>query len=318
MIKGVIAALLAGAMWGITFVAARAVVPFTELELAVARNIVFGVASMLLMAWPEFRPTGISRKDRLMSMLLGFIGYVGIFLSISFAVKSVGASIPPLIVGLMPVLLSLAGNFRERSISWSRLAIPLALITVGIAVTNLSAFLQVGDRQGQANYVFGITCSIAALALWILYGILNANVMRKPNAPAALPWTALHGLGALAGSIPLAVIVLASGDATWQQTALSSGPGLSFLFWAMISGIGGSWIAAWAWAIASRELPLSLSAQLLVSEVCFGLLFGFIYEGRWPTLEEFSGATLMIVGVVLAVRTFLSTRNRDKMAVSVA
>ncbi|WP_418884159.1 EamA family transporter [Allorhizobium ampelinum] len=94
MYVGIGAALLAGAMWGITFVAARLVSPYSAFDLAVARNLVFGLLSLLLMVRPEFRPIGICLRDCLMSLLLGFIGYVGIFLSVSFAVKYAGASYP--------------------------------------------------------------------------------------------------------------------------------------------------------------------------------------------------------------------------------
>ncbi|QCL97752.1 DMT family transporter [Agrobacterium tumefaciens] len=315
MYVGIGAALLAGAMWGITFVAARLVTPYSAFDLAVARNLVFGLLSLLLMVRPEFRPTGISLRDCLMSLLLGFIGYVGIFLSVSFAVVYAGASLPPLVVGLMPVILSVVGNVREKTTSWITLIAPLSLITIGIFFVNLWAVRQVRLGDDPADYLLGAAFSVLALLLWILYGVLNAKVMRRPDAPKALPWTSLHGLGALLGSLPLSVLILQDpAPAISAMTGMDS-TASNFLLWAVISGIGGSWIAAWAWSLASRHLPLSLSAQLLVSEVCFGLFYGFIYEKRWPSLEETAGAILMIAGVLITIRVFLRAANGDESAV---
>lgn len=309
MTLGIIAALFAGAMWGITFVAARAVVPFTELELALARNLVFGGVSILLMVLPSFRPSGISVRNCLISMFLGFVGYVGIFLSISFAVNSAGASIPPLIVGLMPVILSITGNMRDRSVSWSALTMPLGLIASGICLVNIWAMKNAGAVSNVPNLYLGILSSIVALLLWILYGVINARVMEKSDAPAALPWTSLHGIGALLGSLPILALSSADRGNAVLDISLSSESNLRFLLWALVSGLGGSWIASWAWAVASRRLPLSLTAQLIVSEVCFGLAYGFAFEGRWPSVEEWAGSALMIAGVLMAIRIFKKKRD---------
>lgn len=316
MYVGISAALLAGAMWGITFVAARLVTPYSAFDLAVARNLVFGLLSLFLMVRPEFRPTEISLRDCLMSLFLGFIGYVGIFLSVSFAVIYAGASLPPLVVGLMPVILSVVGNLREKTARWLALIAPLSLITIGILFVNLWAVRQVRLGDDPGDYLLGVAFSVLALALWILYGVLNAKVMRRPDAPKALPWTSLHGIGALLGSLPLSVFILHDTAPALGTMSGIDGTTLNFLLWAVVSGIGGSWIAAWAWSLASRHLPLSLSAQLLVSEVCFGLFYGFMYEKRWPSLEETAGAILMIVGVLITIQVFLSAGNRDENAVA--
>ena len=69
-------------------------------------------------------------------------------------------------------------------------------------------------------------------------------------------------------------------------------------------GVVGSWVATWCWSIASRRLPLSLSAQLIVAETVFGLLYGFVYEYRRPALAEWIGILLQLVGAGVAVAVF--------------
>ena len=301
---GVFAAILAGAMWGISFVAARSVTPFTELDLAVFRTAIFGALSIGLMIHPAFRPTGLTPKQIGTSILLGFIGYVGIFLAVSFASGNAGAAIPPLIIGLLPVLLSLVGNWRERIVPWKVLAFPLSLIGVGALLINVWAFKGAAESIDYPNILLGVICSISALAMWILYGAVNARAMRVDNPPRALPWTSLHGVGAAIGCFFLVCLILITKDTGLSEHSLKSPEGRNFLVWTLISGIGGSWVAAWSWAIASRNLPLVLAAQLLVAEVVFGLLYGFIFERRWPNLEEWIGATLMISGVIVAIKRY--------------
>lgn len=108
-------------------------------------------------------------------------------------------------------------------------------------------------------------------------------------------------LGALLGLIPISIAMWITGETSFGTQSLASPEGFRFLMWSVISGIGGSWVAAWTWAVASRRLPLSLAAQLLVSEVIFGLIYGFIHEDRGPSVEEWTGATLMISGVLPAI-----------------
>jgi drug/metabolite transporter (DMT)-like permease len=111
------------------------------------------------------------------------------------------------------------------------------------------------------------------------------------------------------GTFPLAAAGALT-DAPWFfPHPVTSTEGLSFLAWAIVLGVAGSWLATWFWVIASRRLPLALSAQLIVSETVFGLFYGFAYQGRWPNLSEGLGALLQILGVAMAVAVF--TRSRE-------
>ena len=73
-------------------------------------------------------------------------------------------------------------------------------------------------------------------------------------------------------------------------------------------GLAGSWFATWCWVIASHRLPLALAAQLIVAETVFGLVYGFIFEGRFPTSAEAIGATMQVAGVCSAIAVFSKRR----------
>jgi drug/metabolite transporter (DMT)-like permease len=296
MLIGILAGLATCALWGLTFIAPRAVEPFTAWDLAVARYGIFGLASLLLMADPRFRPTGIAFGRIAIGLALGGLGYVGYFVCAAYAVRWAGAVIPPLIIGTMPVIMALIANQREQAAQWRQLAMPLMMIVGGLLFMNLSA-LASADATERDGIVLGTAMASAALFIWVAYGLVNAAVMRKADAPDALRWTGLQGIGAAIGSAAL-LPLMSVGETTADPTGF-------------VMGIAGSWLATWFWVIASSRLPLTLAAQLIVAETVFGLLYGFLYESRWPLSQEWIGCALQVMGVCLGVRTLTSTQKKN-------
>lgn len=298
MLFGIIAGLTTCALWGLTFVAPRAVAPFTAWDLTITRYGVFGLACLLLMADRRFRPIGIARSRLLIGLLLGGAGYVGYFVSAAFAAQLAGAAIPPVIIGTMPVFLAIIANFRDRTAPWRALALPLVLIAIGVAIVNFAA-ISAANAAETASILLGIIASLVALLIWIAYGLANAAVMRSADAPDGLQWTGLQGVGAAIGSLVL--LPLASFDLAYTASASET---LRFVVWALVMGLAGSWFATWCWVVASRRLPLALCAQLIVAETIFGLGYGLMFEGRFPSLAEAIGATLQFAGVCSAIAVF--------------
>jgi drug/metabolite transporter (DMT)-like permease len=298
MLLGIVAGLTTCALWGLTFIAPRAVVPFTAWDVTIARYVIFGLACLLLMVDRRFRPTGFAPSRLVIGLLLGGAGYVGYFISAAFAVQLAGAAVPPVIIGTMPVFLAIIANIRDRSAPWKTLALPLTLIAIGVAIVNAATI-----SADQRSILLGILASVAALAIWIAYGLANAAVMRSADAADGLQWTGLQGIGAAIGSLlllPLASFDLAH-TASWPEI-------LRFVLWAVIMGLAGSWFATLCWVFASRRLPLALAAQLIVAETVFGLAYGFIFEGRFPTPAEAIGAMTQFAGVCSAIAVFSKTR----------
>lgn len=302
MLLGIVAGLTTCALWGLTFIAPRAVVPFTAWDLTIARYGIFGLACLLLMVDRRFRPTGFAPSRLVIGLLLGGAGYVGYFISAAFAVQLAGAAVPPVIIGTLPVLVAIIANIRDRSAPWKTLVLPLTLIAVGVAIVNI-ATVGTGRTTDHGSIMLGIIASLAALAIWIAYGLANAAVMRSADMPDGLQWTGLQGIGAAIGSLLL--LPLASFDLADTASAPQT---LRFLLWAVIMGLAGSWFATLCWVFASRRLPLTLAAQLIVAETVFGLAYGFVFEGRLPSPAEAIGATMQISGVCSAVAVFSKPR----------
>ncbi|MBY5379114.1 DMT family transporter [Rhizobium leguminosarum] len=308
MLLGIVAGLTTCALWGLTFVAPRAVAPFTAWDLTIARYGIFGIACLLLMADRRFRPIGFSRSRLLTGLLLGGAGYVGYFISVAFAVQLAGAAVPPVIIGTMPVFLAIIANVRDRSAPWQALALPLALIAIGVAIIN-AAVVSAADVANTASILLGTLASSAALVIWIAYGLANGAVMRSPDAPDGLQWTGLQGVGAAIGSLLL--LPLASFDLVDTASVSET---TRFLAWALVMGLAGSWFATWCWVAASRHLPLAFAAQLIVAETVFGLAYGFMFEGRIPTAAESIGVAMQVAGVCSAIAVFNKPRSSTASA----
>ncbi len=298
MYLGILAGLTTCALWGLTFVAPRAVMPFSAFDLAAARYGVFGLTCILLMLNPRFRPRGAPLRLWMAGIVLGSVGYAGYFLLVSFAVNDAGAVIPPLITGLMPVLLPVIANIRENALPWRALALPLGLIVVGLIVANVSTLSHL-DVAGSSSLIRGALWATAALVVWISYGIGNATIMRRADAPDALHWTGMQGVGSALSSLLLLPTVSYGLFAT-----ATTGEIVNFATWSISMGLAASWLATWCWVYAAKHLPLSLTSQLIIAETVFGVAFGLIYEGRLPTVPEGLGAALQVLGVAMAVYVF--------------
>lgn len=301
MLIGILAGLATCALWGLTFIASRAVDPFSTWDLTVARYGIFGMASALLMLHPRFRPRGLPPGRWLTGLLLGGAGYVGYFVAAAYAVRLAGAAVPPLIIGTMPVVLAIIANGRDRSAPWRALAPPLALIAAGVAIVNISV-IEAAGPLGRETVLLGGLAASAALVIWIVYGLANAAVMRAADAPDGLHWTGVQGIGAAIGSLALLPL-------TSFPTQAVAGPEMvNFIGWALLMGLAGSWVATFCWGVASARLPLALAAQLIVAETVFGLAYGFLFERRWPETAEWVGAMLQLVGVAAAIALFSRPR----------
>jgi drug/metabolite transporter (DMT)-like permease len=303
MLLGVLAGLLTCALWGLTFVAPRLIDPYSALDLTVMRYGAFAVGCLVLMIHPRLRPRGMGPRMWAIGMALGSVGYIGYFLAAAFAVRLAGAAIPPLIVGLMPVVLAVIANARDRSLPWSRLTLPLVLILAGVSVVNVDTLART-DAGELGSLLIGILLSFVALSTWVAYGLVNSVVMNGPNPPESFHWTAVQGMGAGIGVLCLLPF------ATFPELMAAGVEGTGrFVFWALLLGLAGSLMATWLWLIAATRMPLALAAQLIVAETVFGLFFGFLYEARLPTSLEALGIVLQIAGVGLAIALFNQARK---------
>ena len=302
MLAGLLFGLATCALWGLTFVAPRAVAPFTPVDLAVARYGVFGLASLAFLLHGESRRAllRITPSRRLLGLDLGALGYFGYFLAVAWAVHAAGAVLPPLITGLMPVLLPLLAQGRAQAIDRRRLLLPLGLILIGLLVVHAGTMTPISADVHPVTGA-GLGLSFLALGIWIAYAWLNAMVLQADRPPEPLAWTCLQGLGAAFGALVLLPWTSLAGAHHYSEAQVQA-----FVIWSLVMGLAGSFLATVFWSAAARRLPLALAAQLVVAETIFGMAYGLLYEARLPTWAETAGAACQILGVCLAIARFTS------------
>ncbi len=300
---GVAAALFAAFVWALNFVVPFVIGDYSIFDFALFRFVISGALGFcfLVFRWDMVR--SLKSGDWLMAFWLGFIGYVGYFLTVVGAAIFAGPVIAPAFLGLVPVVLAIAGNLRQRSVSWPALSLPLALTATGLILANISVLDPASMMPGR-SLLLGIPLAIAAVSLWTWFGLLNQSALaRRPGMDAGV-WTALIMGGGGLEMLAFVPVGLAIGVFRIPQLGLGWNVAAPLYFWgtalAILASVGG----ALAWTIAAQRLPVALSAQLIVSETVFGTIFGLATHGRWPTLTETSGMTVLIMGVVMAIRAF--------------
>ena len=305
MFLGVLAGILAGALWGLTFVAPLVTAPYSPFDLTVGRYLVFGVASIVVLAPGRFQTLrGLPRRDWILIGLLGFAGNAGYYLAMSLAVPRAGTAVVALIIGSMPVVMGILGNKGEKRIPARRLVPSLLLIAAGLLAVNGSAFADAKALGTLGNFAAGVTLTLGALALWAWYGLRNARALADRGAVSPVTWTALTGVGTLLALIPVLFLGWFAGWSMIPSLGLASPDALRLIAWSLMVGLLSSWAATWAWSVAARRLPVSLAGQLIVSETVFALIYGAAYQGSPPSWAEAIGGTLLLAGVVVALRTF--------------
>lgn len=285
------AAVGAGALWGLAFLAPLALADWSTLAISGGRYVAYAlIALAALLAGPR-RHTPL--RQWLAAWGLSLLGNVAYYLLFAYALRAAGSYLPTLVVGALPVTLAVVGQWRERRPwRWRHLP-PLALLVAGLGCVNLGESAAAhGDAYGR-----GVLAAIGALACWTLFGVANSDYLKRhPRLPAG-HWNNLLG----AGLLPVALLMLAAAPDTgarslaeWQR------------FWWIAAGTGltAGWAASGLWNVASRGLPVALAGQLIVCETLFASLYAALWHGAWPPLPTLAGGGLLVAGVLLALRAF--------------
>ncbi|MCI3208436.1 MULTISPECIES: DMT family transporter [Pandoraea] len=299
--KGIAYGLAAGALWGLVFLAPRQLPGFSPLELSAARYVLYGLVSAVLLAplWPRLRHT-VTGNDWRALFRLSLVGNLVYYLFVAAAVQMAGIAPASLIVGVLPVTVTLVGSRDHGALPLSKLAGPLALIAAGIACINVDVFTHAAASGGDWRLtLIGIVCAVGALVSWTWYAVANARYLAKFGHFTSQEWSLLTGVAtgvlAIALAIPAVLLphpVAAGAARDWQM----------FLMVNIAVAIGASTIGNAFWNAASRILPLTLSGQMIVFETLFALVYGFVYEQRLPRLLELAAIVLLLLGVSASVR----------------
>jgi len=300
---GVLCGLLAGAMWGMVFIVPELLGAFSPLELAVGRYLAYGAMAFGLLL-PRLKPLLASLAPADFGALLrhALAGNIVYYMLLAMGVKYAGVAPTSLIIGMLPVVVTLMGRNDHGAVPLRRLAWPLLLVGAGIACINADVFLHAGPTASTGAIALGTGCAAGALLCWSWYALDNARYLKRNPRFSSAEWSALYGLAT--GAVALLIGLLAwTGGQGFVAAQGQAGRDWT-LFWTCnaLLALGASVIGNGLWNVASRRVPVTLSGQLILFETLFALLYGFLYRGHGPRLLELAAIVLLVAGVTWAVR----------------
>lgn len=282
------AAILAGAIWGVSFLAPRALEGSHSSTISLFRFLFYGFFSAGTLLIRRKNLPALGRTDFYWGIALSLLGYSFYYFLLSVGIQKSGTAFSTLIIGLLPltILLSSVPRFRPRP-----LALPFLLILAGVLLIRLELF------RGGTEFS-GLVAATGALGCWTLFSVLNSRFLKSRRDWRPIEWSSWLGVFA---SITAFIIFFGVQGEDFAHS-LNGALSIRFLLWTGFMGVVGAWITSGLWNYASRILPAAVVGQLLVAETIFGLIYGFIYEARWPTLYEGSAIILLLSGAILGVR----------------
>lgn len=293
--KGLGYGVAAGVCWGVIFLGPQLAAGLSGTQFAVLRFLCYGGFSLVLLL-PRWRQVSarLTRPDWVALFWLSLVGNLLYYSLVGNGVQLVGIATTSLIVGLIPVLVTLAGRHDANAVALGRLLPSLGLACTGVALVSLNALRSGHDNPASSGgAVAGLLCAVGALLSWSWYAVANTRRLGVLHRVSSHDWALLTGVMTGAQALLLAIPVLgpavaAHAPSSWGHFVLV-GAGVALLS----SVVGGA-----CWNQASRLLPLALSGQVLVVETLAALLFGFAWEQRLPTGLELAAIALLVGGVV--------------------
>lgn len=292
---GIANGVAAGALWGVVFLAPAVLSHFSAVQLSAGRYLVYGLIAVVLLAprWRELRER-IGMAEWRGLLWLSLAGNLVYFVLLAHAVQWAGGAAASLIVGLIPVVVTVAGVREEGAVPLRQLAPALTLCLFGVGLVGYEA-LQSEHAQGSANQrLLGLLCAFGALFSWALYSIGNSRWLARRPDISGHDWSLLTGVATGA----LALLLMPS---AFVVSGPSHAPVDWMWFWVISAGVAvvASVFGNACWNRASRNLPLTLTGQMIVFETLFALLYGFGWQRRWPTLMEAVAIVCLVSGVLL-------------------
>jgi drug/metabolite transporter (DMT)-like permease len=285
---GIAAGILAGALWGLVFLAPELTQGFTPAQLSAGRYLSYGCIAAVLVtrSWRRVL-AGLGWREWRALAWLSLTGNIIYYVLLAQAVQLGGVAMASIVIGLLPVVVTLVGSRDTGAVPLRRLVPSLVLSAAGLVCISWQALL-----AQEASSLTGLLCATGALASWTIYAVGNSRWLGKLQTVSAHEWSLLTGLVTGVEALLLAVPAFYTGT-----SAHHAGEWLYFA--AIVTGIAVlcSIIGNGCWNYASRVLPLTLMGQMIVFETLFAALYGFFWEQRWPTGAESAAMALLVAGV---------------------
>jgi drug/metabolite transporter (DMT)-like permease len=293
---GIFCGVGAGALWGLVFLAPALGYEFTPLQLTIGRYLAYGAISVLLIL--PHGPKLLQKTTRPLWMALSWLALTGntlYYLLLSCAVQFGGIAMTSLIIGFLPVAVTLIGSRDKGAVPLARLLPSLIFCALGAICIGWQTIANPSAKT-IGSQIIGVMCALGALASWTTYAVSNSRLLGKFRSIAIHDWNLLLGVATGAQAlllVPVGIIMTMN-----QQTDIG---------WLKLAGISVS-VALFCsfagnalWNKMSRLLPLTMVGQMILFETLFALLYGFWWEHRLPGLSESLAFAFIAMGVISCI-----------------
>lgn len=296
---GVACGIGAGALWGLVFLAPELVRGFSPLQLAIGRYLCYGLVAAALVApkWRALLPH-VTRQQWLALAWLALAGNTLYYILLAGAVQTGGIAMTSLVIGFLPVAVTVIGSRDRGAVPLRRLMPSLLLGAAGAVCIGWQAIAGEGPAHpARGSPLLGLLMAFGALACWTAYAVGNSRWLLRLRHVSSHDWNLLTGLVTGAQALLLVPLALALGigmhaTGDWLRfAAVSVGV-------ALLASILGNLL----WNRMSRLLPLTLVGQMILFETLFALLYGFLWERRLPTVLEATAFVLVVASVLSCLR----------------
>ncbi len=296
----------AGALWGLVFLAPELVRAFSPLEMTIGRYVCYGVMSALLLA-PRWKAvtTKIPREGWIALTWLALTGNTLYFVLLVNAVHIGGIAMTSIIVGFLPVTVTIVGSRDHGAVPLTKLAPSLLLCGAGVLCIGWQAIAAPGDTPLTSRLI-GLACAVGALTSWSAFAVGNSRWLARLGTVSTHDWNLL--LGIVTGLQGVALMPLA----IWQaDAARSTGQWTDFLAVSLGVAVLASITGNALWNRASRLLPLTLVGQMILFETLFALIYALIWEHRLPTVFEVAAFVLLVTAVLTCLAAHRKPTDKD-------
>lgn len=300
-------------MWGLVFVTPLLLADYPGVVLSLGRYVAFGLIALVPAFFDRKRIAALTRADWKIAFKLALVGNLLYYGMLASAIQLADAPLPTMLIGTLPIVISVFANWRpghaSESVAWARLTPSLVILCLGLTLVNSSELdhlkHSIDNSRSTGDYALGCVVAVCAVAAWTWYPIVNSRYLRSHPHINSVTWATVQGLAtlpmALAGFALYGLYAYVSGSS--YDLPLGPRPGV-FVLMMLLIGLSASWLGTLLWNKASQLLPTALVAQLIVFETLAALLYAFLLRGTAPDMRVLCGVVLLCVGVVFGVRTF--------------
>lgn len=294
MLAGVLYGAGAGALWGLVFLAPQLTSTFEPVLLAIGRYVAYGAISALLVAprWRALR-SALGRREWTQLAWLSLTGNVLYYMFLAEAVQAGGIAMTSLVIGFLPVVVTIVGSRERDAVPIARLVPSLLLCAAGaLCIGWQTVSAPVSGSVGRQ--LVGLSCAVGALVSWSAFAVGNQRALARLTTITPHEWNLLTGIVTGAESLVLVPIALLVGTKRHGASEWTTFAATSVGVAVFASLLGNA-----LWNRMSRLLPLTLVGQMILFETLFALVYGFVWDRRWPTPLE-AGAFALLVASVLS------------------